>query len=88
MKYFKYIGLSLLLFSSFFGMGQTDVSGVISANTTWTLAGSPYNVTGNIQVNSGVKLIIEPGVTVNVANSKKISIEGTIEAIGTRLDSI
>ena len=44
----------------------TDVSGVISSNTTWAKANSPYNVTGNILVNSGVTLTIEAGVTVNV----------------------
>ena len=34
----------------------TDVSGNISSNTTWSLANSPYVVTGNILVASGVTL--------------------------------
>ncbi len=33
---------------------QTNVSGPISANTTWTLANSPYIVTGNVLVDAGV----------------------------------
>lgn len=39
---------------------QTNVSGVISSNTTWTLANSPYIVTGNILLNQNVTLTIEP----------------------------
>ena len=49
---------------------QTNVSGTISQNTTWTLLpnppnnGSPYIVTGDITINSGVTLTIQPGIEV------------------------
>ena len=36
----------------------TQVSGIISTNTTWTEANSPYTFSGNVLVNSGVTLII------------------------------
>jgi hypothetical protein len=42
----------------------TDVSGAITANTTWTQALSPYQVSGDISIVSGAALSIEPGVTV------------------------
>jgi hypothetical protein len=44
--------------------GDTEVSGNISTDATWTLVGSPYIVKGNMLVKSGATLTIEPGVTV------------------------
>ena len=88
MKYLKYLGLSLLLFSSFLGMGQTDVSGTISSNTTWGLSGGPYTVTGNILVSSGVTLTIEAGVTVKVNSGFYIKNEGILSAVGTSFKKI
>ena len=52
----------------------TDVSGNISSNTTWSLANSPYVVTGNILVASGVTLTIEAGVTVKFSLDKYMKI--------------
>ena len=56
-----------LLSALHFGLAQsgTDVSGVISSNTTWTQADSPYLLTGPVTVNNGVTLTIQAGVTVN-----------------------
>ena len=42
----------------------TDVSGAISVDTTWTLAGSPYVVVGDVTVEPDITLTIEPGVQV------------------------
>jgi hypothetical protein len=36
----------------------TDVSGSIKTDTTWTLAGSPYIVVGDVTVEPGVELVI------------------------------
>ena len=41
-----------------------DVSGNITSDTTWRFEESPYNVTGDLIVNEGVNLTIEPGVVV------------------------
>lgn len=42
----------------------TSVSGAIAANTTWSAAAGPYQLTANVTVNSGVTLTILPGTTV------------------------
>ena len=68
---------------------QTPVSGGIYQNTTWTLANSPYIVTGSIVVFPGNTLTIEPGVEIQIDNqsSNNIYIEtrGTLNCIGTDL---
>ena len=67
---------------------QTNVSGALSSDTTWSLTNSPYIVTGNILVPSGVTLTIEAGVTVKVSSSAVIQNNGTLIAIGTSTDKI
>lgn len=71
-----------------FGTVQaTGVTGIISSDTTWTKAGSPYDLTGKVLVNNGVTLKIEPGVIVNL-NSYYIRVDGTLSARGTSSDKI
>jgi hypothetical protein len=60
----------------------TNVSGVLAVDTTWTPAGSPYSLTGNVLVNDSVTLTIQPGVTVNIG-SYFIQVNGTLSAQGT-----
>jgi uncharacterized repeat protein (TIGR01451 family) len=43
----------------------TEVSGNINTDTTWTLANSPYVLTGNIFIGNGATLTIQPGVKVS-----------------------
>jgi hypothetical protein len=66
---------------------QTSVSGGIYQNTTWTLAGSPYIVTGSIVVFPGNTLTIEPGVEIKINNQTNTNIyietRGTINCVGT-----
>jgi len=63
-------------------IAQTDVSGVISSNTTWSASNSPYNVTDNILVSSGINLTIEAGVTVKFNTNRSIQIDGELIAQG------
>jgi hypothetical protein len=44
--------------------GVTLVSGTYSSDKTWRKSESPYLVTGDVEVNNGAKLTIEPGVEV------------------------
>ncbi|MEO0092071.1 MAG: right-handed parallel beta-helix repeat-containing protein [candidate division WOR-3 bacterium] len=66
----------------------TYVSGIINTNTVWSPAGSPYVITGNVLVNTGVRLDIQPGVKVLFNYDKYIMVKGTLKAIGTEQDSI
>ena len=71
------------------------VEGALTANATWRATNSPIVVCGNITINSGVTLSIEPGVTVQlgdgigitVANGGRLLAEGTPNApiVFTRL---
>lgn len=62
---------------------QTPVSGGIFSNTTWTLANSPYLMTGSIVVFPGATLTIEPGVEVRVQDNPPPSPSLYIESRGT-----
>ena len=72
-----------------FGLAQsgTNISYIISQDSTWTPAGSPYTLTGDTLVYQGVTLTIEPGVTVNLG-SYYIEVNGTLSAIGSPSDKI
>ncbi|HRZ56140.1 MAG TPA: hypothetical protein P5525_11865, partial [Candidatus Paceibacterota bacterium] len=62
---------------------QTPVSGWINADTTWTLANSPYQVTGSVGVAAGVTLTIEAGVQVLFTQFQGVTVDGALRAVGT-----
>ena len=64
-------------------VAQTTVGGIISEDTTWAVADSPFEVTGDVQVPTGVTLTIEPGGEVRFAGAYEILIKGAIIAKGT-----
>ncbi|NGZ90221.1 tandem-95 repeat protein [Psychroflexus maritimus] len=84
MKYIYNIPLLAFIFTLTSVMNaQTNVSGIINTNTTWTQANSPYIVTGNILVQTGSTLTIDPGVVVKVNLGLYIRIDGKINCVGT-----
>ena len=81
------IGLVTFM-SSGYQAHATDVGGIIDTDTTWNLAGSPYNITATIQIAEGVTLTVEPGVTVNGKINIYFEVWGTLEAIGSQTQYI
>ena len=66
---------------------QTSVpSGAVSG--IWTLAGSPYNIQGSIQILDGTTLTIQAGVTVNFQGTYKLNVQGRLLAVGSVADTI
>ena len=75
----------VILFSPFLNTvsAQTNVSGPITQNATWNLAGSPYIVTGDVTVNSTVTLTIDAGVEVKFNGNYSLIVNGTLNSLGT-----
>lgn len=66
-----------------------NVAGFINSNTTWRPdTCEPYIITGNIIVQSGVTLSIEPGTLVKFDSLKAMTIQGTLIAQGTEANPI
>jgi len=76
----------LLLIIPGLAFAQTEVSGPQSG--TWTSAGSPYLVTGEVVVPAGQVLTIDPGVEINFQGHHKFTVNGDLQAMGAENDSI
>jgi hypothetical protein len=81
--------LLIAVASAFYTLfGQTNVGGPVNTNTTWSLAGSPYIVTSDVTIPSGITLSIQPGVTVKFSLGTELVVSGTLTAQGTSVDSV
>ena len=80
---FILMGSVALAGTVYFGTVQalTEVTGIISSDVTWTTANSPYTLTGNVLVQNGVTLTIQPDVTINLGDYY-ILVNGTLVAKG------
>ena len=67
---------------------ETFVTGHITADTAWTLAGSPYVMTTSVTVDEGATLTIEPGVEVQATSSASLNVLGVLRAVGTETNRI
>jgi hypothetical protein len=68
----------------------TQVGGIITSDTIWTAANSPYTITSLIQIPENVNLTIEPGVTVTAQSGigTMFLINGVIQAHGNATNKI
>ncbi len=62
-----------------FGKAQTStpVSGIVTKDTDWIKANSPYNLTGNVLISNGATVTVEEGTTVNL-NGYYIMVNGSL----------
>ncbi|MCP4987940.1 MAG: hypothetical protein GY928_18380, partial [Colwellia sp.] len=56
--------------------------GAISETTTWT-NDKIHVVTSDLSINVGIKLTIEPGTVVKFDASKRLTVRGALNAVGT-----
>lgn len=78
-----------LLLQALPARAQTAVSGAIAVDTRWTAAGAPYIVSGDLVVQNGAELTIDPGVTVYMAADAGLTVQaGAIKASGTAAQPI
>lgn len=93
----KNINLTLLVISLSLAIGcdnskpisetpYIEVSGVITTDTTWDAAHSPYIVTGDVIVERGATLIIEPKVEVRFDGFYGLIVRGVLIADGISND--
>ncbi len=83
----KFLILAALTFASTFlsanfTSAATIVSGVISTDTVWTHADSPYVVQYGIIISEGSTLTIEPSVVVKLNQGNYINVNGTLNVNG------
>ncbi len=79
--------LAIAGISLFTVRADTNVGGIITSDTTWTTANSPYNLLGPVGVHEGVTLTIEAGATVNL-NTYYLQVNGTLQIRGSSANPV
>lgn len=65
-------------------LSQTSVSGAIAVNAHWNTSGAPYVISGDVVVQNGAELSIDPGVTIYMAVGSNLRVQaGSVQAVGT-----
>lgn len=83
----KHLFLLTLVLFSIITIAQTTVNpGIVSGN--WDNSGSPYYITGDITIPQGMTLNIGSGTQVLFQGNYRLTVEGTLHAIGAQNDSI
>ncbi len=66
---------------------QTSVPALITSNQVWDISGSPYIIGQNTFIDTGISVIVKPGVEIKATGLYKIDINGEFQAVG-KWDSI
>jgi parallel beta-helix repeat protein len=61
----------------------TPLEGHFTNNTVLGLLNSPYRIVKDVIIDPGVKLTIEPGVVIQIADGFSLIVNGSLSAIGT-----
>lgn len=70
-------------------VAQTTVAPVISSDQVWDISGSPYLITQNTYIDTGVSVTVMPGVEVRFqSTSIRIIVDGSFQAKGTEDSTI
>ncbi|MGD9899451.1 MAG: right-handed parallel beta-helix repeat-containing protein [Calditrichaceae bacterium] len=78
--------LLVLFLTSFALASSIDVSGTIATDSVWEA--DTVFVKGDILIENGVHLSINPGTTIIAEGFYKIDVQGSVQAVGTSVDSI
>lgn len=68
--------------ANFVPSSGTVTGGTLASNTTFTSAGSPYCITSDLIVPSGVSLTIQPDVTLEMSQGIHLRVMGTLDIQG------
>lgn len=65
--------------------GESFIAAVVTGTTTLTTLGSPYTATGDVIVNAGATLNVEPGVTISMPKGASFYVNGALNINGTEI---
>ena len=85
--------IGLAIFTAFIFLphktfASTAVSANISSDTAWDPSGSPYVISGALNVDSGVTLTINAGTVVKFGQGSWLNVSGTLSALDCKLADI
>jgi len=62
---------------------QTTVSGAINSDVRWSIGGSPYVVSGELLIQGGARLTVDPGVVIFMASDASVTVQsGSVQMLG------
>ncbi len=75
-----YVTTAMLFLFGGIAFAQTNLSGTIATDSTFTLTGNPYKVIGDLTVNSGHTLTIDSGVVIRFQAGTNLYANGNLQA--------